>query len=67
MGEIVLNGKARIIASGGSIGGLLRELDLDPRWVVCELNGEPLGRRDYEAVRLSDGDRLELIRPVAGG
>jgi thiamine biosynthesis protein ThiS len=67
MGEIVLNGAARTIVPGGTIGHLLRELDVDPRWVVCELNGEPLGRDVYEAVRLAEGDRLELVRPVAGG
>jgi len=35
--------------------------------VVVELNGEPLERARYDQVRLAPGDRLELVRAVAGG
>jgi thiamine biosynthesis protein ThiS len=35
--------------------------------VVVELNGEPLAREKYEDLKLEDGDRLELVRAVAGG
>jgi thiamine biosynthesis protein ThiS len=67
MDEVVVNGTARRIAPGGTIARLLRDLDLDPRWVVAELNGEPMPRDRFETARLTDGDRLELVRPVAGG
>jgi len=67
MGEIVLNGRERAVAAGTTLARLLQELELDPRWVVAELNGEPLSRDRFGAVTLADGDRLELVRPVAGG
>lgn len=67
MGEIILNGTARPIQPGVRLDVLIRELDLDPRWVVAELNGEPLARDRFAETELSDGDRLELVRPVAGG
>jgi sulfur carrier protein len=67
MGEIILNGTTRVIEPGVLLGELIRELDLDPRWVVAELNGEPLPRDRFAHTQLSDGDRLELVRPVAGG
>ena len=67
MGEILLNGSARELTPGTTLADLLRQLRLDPRWVVAELNGEPLGRDRFGVVRLSEGDRLELVRPVAGG
>ncbi|MFN2589397.1 MAG: MoaD/ThiS family protein [Actinomycetota bacterium] len=35
--------------------------------MVVERNGEPLERRRYEETGLADGDRLELVRAVAGG
>ena len=35
--------------------------------VIAELNGKPLARERYGAAVLGAGDRLELIRPVAGG
>ena len=67
MGEIVVNGAARELTPGTTLEDLLRQLRLDPRWVVAELNGEPLARNRFGAVRLSPGDRVELVRPVAGG
>ena len=67
MREIVLNGTAREIPSGCTLTELLTTLGLDPRWVVAELNGEPVPRESYARARLSDGDRLELVSPVAGG
>jgi sulfur carrier protein len=34
---------------------------------VVERNGEALVRSEMDAVTLADGDRLELVRAVAGG
>jgi thiamine biosynthesis protein ThiS len=67
MPEIRLNGQPREVAADATLGALLRELDLDARWVIAELNGEPLARDRFGDTPLADGDRLELVRPVAGG
>ena len=67
MAEIVLNGKRREIESGETVSALLDKLGLDARWVVAELNGDPIGRERFSEVGLMDGDRLELVRAVAGG
>ncbi len=34
---------------------------------MVELNGEALERPRYASTALADGDRLELVRAVAGG
>jgi thiamine biosynthesis protein ThiS len=67
MPEILLNGAPRELTPGATLEEFLRQLRVDPRWVVAELNGEPLARERFGNVRLSPGDRLELVRPVAGG
>ena len=67
MSEIRLNGKPRSIETGVTLQGLLEELDLDPRWIVAEVNGEPLARNRFESTILAGGDQVELVRPVAGG
>jgi sulfur carrier protein len=61
------NGKSYEVAHGTTVASFIKERDLDPRFVVVELNGEPLERRRYEEIHLSAGDRLELVRAVAGG
>ena len=65
--SVVANGKPREVAEGISIAGLLNEIGWKPEWVVVEYNGEPLERARYPSVRLKSGDRLEIVRAVAGG
>lgn len=64
---IRLNGKAREVAADITVAGLLDELGLIPGMVVVERNREILARESYAAVRLSEGDRLELVHFVGGG
>jgi len=49
------------------VADFIRARDLEPGFVVVERNGEALERATYETVVLADGDRLELVRAVAGG
>lgn len=64
---IRLNGKTREVAAGITVSGLLDELGLVPGMVVVERNREILARESYAKVRLSEGDRLELVHFVGGG
>jgi sulfur carrier protein len=61
------NGREYEVDDGTTVAGFIRSRELDPRFVVVEHNGEALERARYEAVRLQAGDRLELVRAVAGG
>lgn len=61
------NGREYDVDDGTTVAGFIRSRDLDPRYVVVEHNGEALERARYEAIRLHTGDRLELVRAVAGG
>jgi sulfur carrier protein len=64
---IVANGKPYEVDPRTSVASFIRSRQLDPRFVVVERNGQPLERERYEHVTLADGDRLELVRAVAGG
>ena len=65
--SVVANGKPRDIDDGITISDLLSEYGWRPEWVVVEYNGEPLERARYPNVRLRAGDKLEIVRAVAGG
>jgi sulfur carrier protein len=67
MTSVTANGKVFDLEEGLTVAEFIRWRGLDPRHVVVERNGEPLERRRYEEVHLADGDRLELVRAVAGG
>jgi len=65
--RVTANGKPRDVADGATISDLLVEAGWKPEWVVVEHNGEPLERARYRRTELHAGDRLEIVRAVAGG
>jgi sulfur carrier protein len=65
--RVVANAKPYQVEPHTTVAEFIRRRDLDPRFVVVERNGEPLERERYEDVTLAEGDRLELVRAVAGG
>lgn len=65
--EIVANGDPVELADGATVEGLLSALGLGGRWVIVELNGAPVERAALATTVLRAGDRVELVRAVAGG
>lgn len=65
--RIETNGESRDVPSGLSVAGLLEHLQLHPRLVVVERNGEILRRDDYEDAHVEEGDSFELVHFVGGG
>lgn len=63
----MLNGEARELREGLSVAGLIDELGQGGQRVVVERNGAILPRTQYEATRVADGDRLEIVRAIGGG
>lgn len=67
MSSVVVNGRDQALADGETLSTLLERLGLGARYALVERNGEPVERARYAEVRLEDGDRLVVARPVAGG
>jgi len=65
--QVVANGEAIELDDGATLDDLFGRLGLGAKWVVAERNGEPVPRRQSATTVLSDGDRVELVRAVAGG
>jgi thiamine-phosphate pyrophosphorylase len=65
--RVTANGHEYDVADGTTVAAFIRERSLDPRSVVVERNGEAVQRARYDDLRLESGDRLELVRAVAGG
>ena len=65
--NVIANGERFELPQPRTIAEFIRDRGLHPQFVVVELNGEPLERSRYDEVRLEDGDRIELVRAVAGG
>jgi sulfur carrier protein len=62
-----INGQTRELPDALTVGALL-ELLGSPRNAVAVARNERIVRRaEYDTQRLCDGDRVEIIRAVAGG
>ena len=67
MATVIANGKETDVNIPSTVDEFLQELDLPPRSVVVELNGEALTPSSFTEQQLQAGDRLEIVRIVAGG
>jgi sulfur carrier protein len=65
--NVTANGRAYGVEPGRTVAEFVRERGLEPRLVVVERNGEPLTPSALHSTRLDDGDRLEVVKVVAGG
>ena len=66
--QVTVNGDTVTVdAAQATVADLLDRLGLGAKWVLVERNGEPVDRRALSTTALADGDRLELVRAVAGG
>ena len=65
--EIIVNGEPRRVPGPATAADLLRQLGLDPRTVVVELNREIVRRPHLNEAVLADGDTVELVHFVGGG
>ena len=62
-----VNGDEVEAPDGCRLDQLLEQLGLAGRLIVVERNGEPVPRKAVAFTVLAGGDRLELVRAVAGG
>ncbi len=65
--QIQLNGRERDVPAGTSVATLLRDLELDGRTLVVELNRRIVRPPEVESAQLKAGDRVELVHFVGGG
>ncbi|HBR17758.1 MAG: thiamine biosynthesis protein ThiS [Deltaproteobacteria bacterium RIFCSPLOWO2_12_FULL_43_16] len=65
--KIMLNGKGREVAGDTTVLGLLNELDIKPQGIAVELNLEIVSKSKFAETVLKDGDKVEIVRMVAGG
>lgn len=65
--HIQLNGDQRELASQLTISELIEQLALTGRRIAVEVNEEIVPRSQHAEVRLSPGDRVEIVHAIGGG
>jgi sulfur carrier protein len=65
--KITVNGEPMEVEEGVSIDALLTSLKVRREFTAVAVNREVTPRASYASVRLSEGDRVEIVRPMGGG
>lgn len=65
--NILINGETKEISGELNLSELLRRFSLPQERIAIELNKEVVRKKDWENIKISDGDKLEVIHFVGGG
>ena len=65
--KLIVNGETREISRATNVAELIDELGLPAPAILVEHNGLALRREEWAGRMIADGDRIELVRIVAGG
>jgi len=64
---LIINGEEKTLASDLTLAELVQQLGMKPDRIAIELNREITPRQQWPAIRLKQGDRLEIVHFVGGG
>lgn len=64
---ISVNGKERQVQAATTLSDLVAEMGLAGQRLALERNRELVPRREWAAVSLEEGDRIEMVEFVGGG
>jgi sulfur carrier protein len=65
--KLKINNSLYDFAAPLSVSNLLKNMNLDGKPVVIELNQEAIFPRNYDTTIVDDGDSLEIVTIAAGG
>jgi sulfur carrier protein len=65
--KVIANGKETEIELPTTVEDFVSAQGLPPRSVVVEHNGEAVAPSEFSRRQIQAGDRLEIVRIVAGG
>jgi len=65
--KINVNGKPMDVEPGLTVEGLLTLLAVKREYTAVAVNRDITPKSTYTAVTLSDGDKVEIVRPMGGG
>ncbi len=65
--KIFINGETKEIANEINLSALLEQFSLPRERVAVELNKQVVRKKDWDAIKIGDDDRIEVIHFVGGG
>jgi sulfur carrier protein len=65
--KVIVNGETKNIPEEVNLIELLAHLSLPQERIAVELNKAVVRRKDWDAIKINDADKIEIIHFVGGG
>ena len=65
--NVTVNGNPMELEPGTTVEGLLVLLGVPRQYTAVAVNRDITPKSEYAALKLSEGDRVEIVRPMGGG
>ena len=65
--QVLINGEIRKLESELNLRELLEKLELPTERIAIELNKDVIRKKDWDTIKISDADKIEIIHFVGGG
>ena len=65
--KISVNGQSTLVEAGITVDGLLDTLNIKREYTAVAVNREITPKSAYGSVKLWEGDKVEIVRPMGGG
>ena len=65
--RITVNGQPMELDAGTTVAGLLDSLGVPRQYTAVAVNRDITPKSEYAALKLGEGDRVEIVRPMGGG
>ena len=65
--KITVNGNPMLVEVGITVDGLLDMLKVKRQFTAVAVNREVTPKSEYGSVKLGEGDKVEIVRPMGGG
>lgn len=65
--KVLINGETKEISNELNLSDLLKHFSLPSERIAIELNKEVVRKKDWENIKIAEGDKLEVIHFVGGG
>jgi len=65
--KVMINGEERMLEENRVIADLLDMLCVPRPGTAVAINGAIVPRNEHDVRTISDGDRIDILRPIGGG
>ncbi len=65
--RLTINGKPKELSAPTGLVNYLESLDISTQFIAVGYNGEVIEKESFQEITLSEGDVVEIVRPVGGG